>query len=123
GELGLAAALVLAVLSARPPWLVVACPVPGPAPARPEAAPAPHPPAPPEEELPFAWPVIPDEVIPEAAPEPEPAPPQAPPAPEAVEQPQPAGPPQPSWWQTALAALLPGLVVAYALGVGLLLTR
>jgi beta-lactamase regulating signal transducer with metallopeptidase domain len=114
GELGLAAALVLAVLSLRPPWLVLPWPVPGspePPAARAEA------PAP--EELPgddlviFGHPFV-EAILPgPAAVEPPPEAALAPPAPD-----EPADP----WWQSLLA-LLPWLVVAHAVCAALLLAR
>jgi beta-lactamase regulating signal transducer with metallopeptidase domain/exonuclease VII small subunit len=119
GELGLAAALVLALLSARPPWLVVSCQVPAPTAARAEAPPAPPAPAPPAEGPPPAWLDEPGDPVPE--------PPAAAPPAAAVEPPppapQPAAAPAPPWWQPALAALVPWLVAAYALCVLVLLAR
>jgi tetratricopeptide (TPR) repeat protein len=112
GELGLAAALVLALLSLRPPWLVLPYPVPAaPPPARAEAAP----PVSPDDELVFAW------LEPPAAPEgPALAPPG--PVPQAAVEPAPAPESASPWWQFLLP-LLPWLVVAHAVGAALLLSR
>jgi beta-lactamase regulating signal transducer with metallopeptidase domain len=112
GELGLAAALVLAVLSLQPPWLVVAWPVSS-APAPPVVRAEPEPPRDVvvEEEIVLAGPAPPWEAVPGEPPI-EPAPPE--PAPAA-----PAGQP---WWHGVLL-LLPWLVVAHALCAAVLLGR
>jgi beta-lactamase regulating signal transducer with metallopeptidase domain len=113
GELGLAAALVLALLSLRPPWLVLSYPVP----AAPPAAPAEAAPPEADDDLVFAWVVPPGAAAPDVAP----AAPQPPPL--AAREPEPAAEPASPWWQTLLAAVLPWLVLAHAVGAALLLSR
>src|SRR4051812_25630020 len=61
GELGLAAALALALLSARPPWLLVSCPGSEPMATREEVPPAPPAPPPHAEGPQLAWPDEPEE--------------------------------------------------------------
>src|SRR5262249_19475206 len=112
GELGLAAALVLALLSLRPPWLVLPYPVAGPPvppPAQPEAA---------DDELVFVWAVPDGADAPEVA-----APAVARPLPEPARERALVPEAPPAGCPCLLALVLPWLVVAHAIGAAVLLAR
>ncbi|MCI0458655.1 MAG: M56 family metallopeptidase, partial [Gemmataceae bacterium] len=118
GEWGLAAALVLAVLSLGPPWLIVGVA----APPAPDAVPV-EPAVPPDNVIAWgpgdleaqAWPGLPLEPLHH----PEPAEAEAVPLP-ALELAEAEGRP---WWQEGLAVVLPWLVVAWAVSALVLACR
>ena len=113
GELGLAAALILALLSLRPPWLVLSYPVAGLAPATPSAQPEAA-----EDELVFVWPAPHGAAVPEVA-----APAVVQPLPEPVREPAFVPEATSPWWPCLLVLVLPWLVVAHAVGAAVLLAR